>query len=194
MTEPRSIALFGGTFDPPHAGHLWLAENARSALGIDQVRFLPCRISPHKTDTRPTPGPLRGEMLRVATAGRPWAVVDERELGRAGPSYSVDTAEELASEFPRSRLFWILGGDQWQALPLWKNSRRLADCVEFIVLPREGHVPEPREGHRLHVLQGRHPASATAIRQALGQGADFPAEWLPPGLAGWIESHGLYRA
>ena len=193
MTEPLSIALFGGTFDPPHAGHLWLAENARSSLGLDEIRFLPCRISPHKTGTRPTPGPLRAEMLRLATTGLPWAVVDERELARAGPSYSVDTAEELAAEFPRARLCWILGGDQWQALPMWKDSKRLADCVEFIVLPREGHMPEPREGHRLHVLRGRHPASATAIRQALRHGTDFPVEWLPAGLAAWISRSGLYR-
>ena len=97
MPAPRKIALFGGTFDPVHLGHIRIAQQAKDALGLDEVRFLPCRISPHKTDSRPASGADRCEMLRLATAGLPWAVVDDFELHQAGPSYSFETAEAMAA-------------------------------------------------------------------------------------------------
>lgn len=190
MPAPRKIGIFGGTFDPVHLGHLHLATVAKEALDLDEVRFLPCHISPHKTDTAPASGEHRCEMLRLATAGIPWAVVDDRELRQEGPSYSYQTAETLAAEFPGSRLFWIMGGDQWDALPKWKHPERLAACVEFIVLAR-GKIPQPREGYRLHAVDGQHPASSTAIRLALSTGQ--PHEWLHPDVASWIPGQRIYQ-
>src|SRR5690606_18403230 len=115
-------------------GHLHLASVAREGLMLDEVRFLPCRISPHKTGRPPTPAADRVEMLHRATDPLPWAVVDEMELRREGPSFSYETAEEMQRRFPDARLFWIMGTDQWTALPRWKNPGRLAARVEFIVL------------------------------------------------------------
>lgn len=189
MAAARKIGIFGGTFDPVHLGHVHLATVAKEALDLDEVRFMPCHISPHKTAT-PTSGEHRCEMLRLAMAGIPWAVVDDRELHQEGPSYSYETAEGLAAEFPEARLFWIMGGDQWDALPRWKHPERLAACVEFIVLAR-GNTPVPREGYRMHAVDGQHPASSTAIRLALSAGQ--PHEWLHPDVASWIPGKGIYQ-
>ena len=191
MSAHRKIALFGGTFDPVHLGHLHLAETARYKLGIDEVRFLPCRISPHKQETTPASTADRLEMLRLATADLPWAVVDEFELHRDGPSYSWQTAEEMASRFPDARLFWIMGGDQWAALPQWSHPERLAARVEFIVFTRGGAL-EPRDGFTLHALECDHPASATAIREAFAQGEHHHI-WLSRSVSQWIRDHRLYQ-
>ena len=192
MTSPRKIALFGGTFDPVHLGHIHLAELAKNSLELDEVRFLPCRISPHKTDRHPASGEDRAEMLRLATAGLPWAVVDEYELHQPGPSFSFQTAEAMAERFPGARLFWIMGGDQWEALPQWKRPEHLAKCVEFIVFSR-GEPLQAREGYRWHFIQGGHPASATGIRHALSSGINSH-EWLHPDVSRWIADRQLYRA
>ena len=190
MSEPRKIALFGGTFDPVHLGHVYLAGLAQQALGLDEVRFVPCRISPHKPGQEPTPPEDRLEMLQRATAELPWAVVDDCELWRDEPSYSYATAEAMHVRFPAARLFWILGGDQWTALPQWRQPERLAACVEFIVFSR-GDPPQPREGYVMHALAGTHPAAATAIRAAVALG-QTTHPWLAPAVAEWIVRRGLY--
>ncbi len=190
MGDSRKIALFGGTFDPVHLGHVHLADLARKALGLDEVRFLPCRISPHKTGCVPTPVDARLEMLRLATSGLDWAVVDDFDARREGASFSYQTAEAMVVRFPGARLFWIMGGDQWEALPAWAEVARLAAAVEFIVFAR-GKAPVPREGFRLHGVGGGHPASASAIRKAIAAGeADHP--WLLPSVARWIRENRLY--
>ena len=191
MTTPRKIALFGGTFDPVHLGHIHLAELAKNTLDLDEVRFLPCRISPHKTGTQPTSGENRCEMLRLATADLPWAVVDDFELHQSGPNFSYLTAESMAARFPHSRLYWIMGGDQWDTLPSWRNPERLAALVEFIVLARGG-IPTPYDGYRLHIVQGQHQASATKIREAIESG-ESGSPWLDSRVAEWIARHQLYQ-
>jgi nicotinate-nucleotide adenylyltransferase len=191
MATPRKIALFGGTFDPVHLGHIHLAILAKNALSLDQVRFLPCRVSPHKTGSHPTSGEHRLEMLKLATAHLRWAFVDDYELKSEQPSFSYQTAQVMAKRFPNDRLFWIMGGDQWDALPRWAHPEILAKTVEFIVLAR-GEKPVPREGYRLHIVPGTHPGSATAIREATLAGSTAPL-WLDPAVADWIRKHRLYQ-
>jgi nicotinate-nucleotide adenylyltransferase len=184
VTEPRKTGLFGGTFDPVHLGHIHLADLARRTLGLDLVRFIPCQISPHKTGTRPAHAGHRLEMLRLATANLPWAIVDDIELTSEGPNYSYLTAEKIHERFPEDRLFWIMGGDQWAALPRWKHPEKLAALVEFVVLARNDS-PAPREGLRMHLIVGEHPASSTAIR-------DGSREHLHPDVAGFLNDQQLY--
>lgn len=192
MSHIEKIALFGGTFDPVHAGHVHMANIARQALGLDEVRFLPCQISPHKTGCAPAPAAARLEMLRLATADLPWAVVDDFEVRREGPSFSYQTAEVMAARFPEAKLFWLMGGDQWDALPHWRHPERLAVLVEFIVITRGQPLPR-RDGYVLHMIKDGHPASATAIREAISRGASTH-QWLAPAVAKWIAGHGLYHA
>ncbi|MEM1085426.1 MAG: nicotinate (nicotinamide) nucleotide adenylyltransferase [Verrucomicrobiota bacterium] len=190
MATTRRIALFGGTFDPVHLGHLRIAELAKNGLHLDQVRFLPCRISPHKTDRPPTSADHRLEMLRLALAETPWAVADDYELRIPPPSYSYLTAEAMRQRHPEARLFWLMGLDQWEALPGWREPERLAAVVEFIVFDRDGR-PNPRPGMTLHHLQGNHPASASEIRESCRDG-QLRTDWLPSPLATYIEQQGLY--
>jgi len=192
MSKPRRIALFGGTFDPIHLGHLEIARRAKELLDLDEVRFLPCHTSPHKRGVASAPAADRLEMVRVAIQGLPWAVVDDFDLSRPPPSYSYETAEEMTRRFPESRLFWIMGADQWRALPQWKKPERLAELVEFIVFARDGQ-PEPHADWTMHFLTGTHPASATAIRQALADGLKG-LPWLAPEVEHLIRLRRLYAA
>lgn len=191
MTPPRRIGLFGGTFDPVHLGHLEIARRSVEALDLDEVRFLPCRISPHKTSTPPASGEDRVAMLELAVRELPWAVVDDFELRSPPPSYSYLTAGEMRRRFPRARLFWILGRDQWEALPSWREPARLASLVEFIVFARDG-APVPRPGWDMHPLDAAQPASATAIRESVRQGTPR-SDWLPPQVEDYIRGHRLYQ-
>lgn len=190
MNPIRRIALFGGSFDPVHLGHLEIARRAIDALSLDQVRFLPCRQSPHKAASPRAADHHRLAMLRLATSDLPGVVVDDLELQAPPPSYSIDTAREIRRIFPAARLFWIVGRDQWDALPRWHQAENLAGMLEFIVFSREG-TPAPRPGWVLHPVAGTHPASSTAIRQALANGRP-PPPWLPPPVLDYIGMHGLY--
>ncbi|MFD0894680.1 nicotinate (nicotinamide) nucleotide adenylyltransferase [Luteolibacter ambystomatis] len=192
MSEPRRIALFGGTFDPVHLGHIHLAERAREAAGLDEVRFLPCRISPHKTGSEAAPGRDRLEMLRLATRELPWAAVDEYELNGPEPSFSYLTAEAMAAREPEACWFWLMGGDQWEALPRWRHPERLAAVVTFLVLARGTDIPRGRPGFRMKVVTGDHPASSTLIRHS-AEGGKLREEWLQPAVADYISKHDLYR-
>lgn len=187
----RRIALFGGSFDPVHLGHLEIARRAKESVGLDEVRFLPCRLSPHKLDHPPGPARHRVAMLGIALAGHSWAVIDEFELRAEGPSYSHRTVAHFRAAFPEAQLCWIVGADQWRALPTWKNPEYLAEHLEFLVFAR-GETPEPRPGWRMRVITGEHPASSSAIREALARGED-PDDLLPDGVPDYIRHHGLYR-
>lgn len=192
----QRIGLFGGTFDPVHLGHVAIASSAREAAGLDRVLMIPCRISPHKTNgPPPASGEDRLQMLRLAFMDHPWADMDDCELRRDGPSYSWETATSYQTSHPECRLFWIMGEDQWTALPKWRHPERLADLVEFLVFTRGARAPEPRSGYRARFLPSVHPASATKIRQDLSSGThEAPSKWLCPEVLQWIVSQGLYHA
>jgi nicotinate-nucleotide adenylyltransferase len=191
MVATRKIGLFGGTFDPIHLGHIHLATLAKEALRLDEIRFIPCQISPHKPMTRPASAEDRCKMLSLATSGLQWAIVDPYEISQNGPSYSYQTAQVLTKRFPDAQLYWIMGSDQWQALPRWKNPEILAELCEFIVLNR-GTAPQARDGYRMSQLTAEHPAAASIIRQAISDNLPLPA-WIHPDVAAWIEQHQLYR-
>lgn len=189
MSKHTKICLFGGTFDPIHLGHMHIAQAAVNHLDLDKVIFLPCKQSPHKSDHAQASEKDRLEMCRIATAGIEWADVDDHDLVTNPPCYSWKTAESIAKSFPDAELFWLMGTDQWQALPRWNRPEHLATLVKFIVYTR-GETPDPHKGYELHCISGNHPASATEIRASIPE--DILTEWLHPQVAQYIKKHALY--
>lgn len=192
MAPAPRIALFGGSFDPIHLGHLEIARRAQHALDLDEVRFLPCRRSPHKPGAPLASDADRARMIELAIAAEPWARLDRRELDAPPPSYSDLTVRAMRATFPAARLFWIVGHDQWQALPRWRNPDYLARELEFIVFSRDG-TPGPRAGWTMHPVDGTHPASSSEIRRRLAAGLEV-SDWLPPAVLGYLLAHRLYPA
>lgn len=171
----KRIGLFGGSFDPVHEGHIHLATLAKEAAALDEVWFLPCQVSPHKTDRPPSAGEVRVHWLEIALAGTSWAKIDLTEIQIEGPSFSYRTLETLLEKHPDNEWFWIMGGDQWRALPTWRHPEIISKHATFIVLARDGEELLSREGYRMIVVEGEHPASATEIRKALAAGeAEIP--------------------
>jgi nicotinate-nucleotide adenylyltransferase len=190
----KRVALFGGTFDPVHRAHVFIAERAVAQCELDEVVFLPCGQSPHKLDQVASAPEHRLAMLRLATEGLPWARVSDWELQREGPSYSWQTVHHWRGEElgPEDALFWILGADQWQALEQWARVAWLAEQVTFIVFPRSGVEPEPRDSIRARFLADAMEVSSTEIRTRCGRGESINAE-VGAAVAAYVEREGLYR-
>ena len=151
------IGLLGGTFNPPHCGHLKLAEIALEALALDQVRFIPTATPPHKPLPAGDPdGAARLDLLAeaLACAGLPF-LVEPMEVRRGGTSYTVDTLEALAGQEPGGWI-WIMGGDQLPGFPAWRRPERILELASLAVAPRPGcPVPDPLP----EILAGRARAS-----------------------------------
>lgn len=194
---PPTIGIFGGTFDPPHLGHLAVADAAHAALGLDSLLVIPAAHAPLRDDPPRASDPDRLAMVSLAFADRPWARVDAREMRRGGTSWSIDTARELAAEHAGVRLIWILGSDQLLRLDRWKDVAELCRLVEFAVLARDGLGAEPPASLRglarvIPLRQPESPWSSTLIREALRSPARS-RNGLPPAVAALIEERGLYR-
>lgn len=133
----KPIGVFGGTFDPIHYGHLRTAFEMLQALNFGEVRFIPCGDPPHRGDTFAAAAE-RLEMVRVATAGLSGFIVDDREIRRDGPSYSVDTLTTLREEFPDRSLGLIVGMDAFLGLPRWHRWTEILGLAHIIVAHRPG--------------------------------------------------------
>jgi nicotinate-nucleotide adenylyltransferase len=161
------IGIFGGTFDPVHVGHLRTAWELRLRLGLDRVHYVPAAVPPH----RPQPAAsaaTRVAMLEAALAGDEFACVDRRELKRAGPSYSVDTAAELRTEFPEHALCLLLGMDAFLGLTEWRDWERLLGLVNIVVARRPG-ASLPASGSLGSLLAARRIDAATSAWVSAGQ-------------------------
>lgn len=136
------LGLYGGTFDPVHLGHLLLAEQCREQCALDEVWLIPAHQSPHKVGQTLTPGKARLEMLQLATAGLGRFVVSDLELRRGGPSYTVETLQQLHDDDPRRELFFLIGADSLRDLPTWREPRRIAELATLVAVNR-GDRPLP---------------------------------------------------
>ena len=184
------IGLFGGTFDPVHSGHLEMARIARITCHLDRIVFIPCQQSPFKSRATVASGKDRSEMLRLALRDKGfhhWAEVSELELERPGPSYSWETVQAMALEYPGARLFWIMGGDQWLSLGNWARADYLADHLEFIVFARDNVPLVAHYRFRGQLIPFDRPESATLIRQG-----KWDQDWLTPATVQYIQEHRLY--
>lgn len=138
------LAIFGGTFDPVHYGHLRCAEETRSKLGLETVYLLPSGTPPHRNEPQAST-PQRMEMLRLALGEFPALGIDDRETRRSGPSYMVDTLMELKAEHPERPILLLLGQDVANDLHTWHEWERLFDFTHIVVLTRPGSTAEYRQ-------------------------------------------------
>ena len=138
------IAVFGGTFNPVHYGHLRLAEEAREICGLDRVVFMPTFITPHKLTESLTPARFRFELVKAAIEDNPGFSISDLEIRREGRSFTVDTVRELLKE-PDTEVFLILGSDSFNDIASWYEYEDLLSLASFIVAPRPNHPPKPLE-------------------------------------------------
>ena len=190
------IGVFGGTFDPPHVGHLLLAADASDALRLDRLIFVPAGSQPFKVDTPPlASGPDRLEMLRLAVSGDSKYAVDAAEINREGLSYTVDTLEHLAGQYAGSDLFFLLGQDAFAGFQQWRKPERILELSTLALMMRSGaaEVEELRKAKRLVVLSTRRvDVSSTEIRDRLRKKKSIRG-FVPESVERFIEARGLYR-
>lgn len=132
------IGVFGGSFDPVHMGHLIAAQEAATRLGLDQVRLVPAGRQPFKRDAHAAPAADRLAMLRLAVEGDARLAVDDREIRRPGPSYTVDTLRELRAAHPDAELCLLVGADAAEDLPTWHDAATIPSLARVVVLTRPG--------------------------------------------------------
>ena len=214
----QRIGVLGGTFDPPHLGHLRAAETARAALGLASVRFVPAGQPWLKAGRRITPAAHRLRMVELAIAGSPHFALCDWEVRRAGPSYTVDTLERLRRELPAAaELYFIVGSDVLPDFHRWRRPERVLELCRLAVVGRPGgqNGDDGYDGadddDGIRALAARFPqavaagavvrtpgsaveCSASELRAALAEGRQRSVGCrLPAAVAAYIAEHGLYR-
>lgn len=199
--RPHKVGLFGGAFDPPHRTHVALAQAAIVQLGLDILHVVPTGHAWHKQ--RPlTAAEHRLAMCQLAFADIYRAVVDDRETRRSGPTYTIDTLQELQQQYPGAQLFLIMGEDQAQALARWHRAEDLGRAAIICVASRAGAEPVASPADVSHPLHGSphqrlqlppSPLNATEIRALLARGQSV-APLVFESVARYIDQHHLYQA
>ena len=197
------VALFGGSFDPPHHGHIAIARAAANAFALDRVLFAPVGHQPLKTDATPAPFADRLAMVELACKADPRffpVEVDAPKPDRA-PNYTVNALAVLSESMPEAQLFNLVGADSFLNLRLWHDPERLLELAEWIVVSRPGFSLADlsaleltaRQRKRVHLLQTVHEdVAATDLRQRLERG-DPCSDVLEPAVAAYIKANRLYR-
>ena len=204
MAEQR-IGLLGGTFDPIHFGHLLLAVHSYEKLRLDRVIFIPARLPPHKAQPA-VEAVHRLEMVRLAVAEDQRFLVCDCELGRAEPSYTIETVGQMRTSLgPQTHLFWLIGSDMVADLPSWQNIAELVELIEIIVVSRAGFagpdylaLKSALTVEQIERLRGQRidipliDISSTQIRKRIG--AEQSVRYLLPRVVEeYIARHKLYR-
>ena len=130
------IGIFGGTFDPVHLGHLILAETVAESCQLDEVRFVPAKLPPHKLQRQLTPPRMRIDMLEFAIAGNHRFRIDECETHRSGPSYTVDTLRNVRAELPYAQLYLMIGADSLTDFPTWRHPHEILELARIAAVNR----------------------------------------------------------
>ena len=184
----KKIAIYGGTFDPVHHAHLILARQAIETLGLHKVILVPAAISPLKKAAPVASGEVRLAMLQAAIKGEPEFEVNECELLRPPPSYTIDTVEEICRRESDATIYCLIGEDNVEQLPRWHRFAELEKMVRFVVLDRSGKQPS----HAYQLIHRRIDISATEIRERVAQNESI--RYLVPDLVEEIiQREKLYR-
>ncbi|WP_181350593.1 nicotinate-nucleotide adenylyltransferase [Thalassobacillus sp. CUG 92003] len=185
----KRIGILGGTFDPPHMGHLIIAEEVRCAIDLDEIWFIPSHTPPHKQASTVS-GADRLEMTKRAVEGNPHFRVSDIELRREGTSYTFDTIKALKQNETDAMFYFIIGGDMVEDLPNWYGIHELLELVQFVGVKRLGH----ELSSELPVKKVNIPfvdISSTDIRKRAISGQTF-RYFVPDSVAHYIKEHGVY--
>jgi nicotinate-nucleotide adenylyltransferase len=189
------IGIFGGTFDPPHLGHLIVAEHVRVEFGLDQIRFTPAWVPPHKQGVVLSGAEHRLAMLHLALEGNPGFLLDEREVKRQGISYTVDTLRALKEEDSRSELFLLIGADNLEEFHKWREPDQIVRLAKLLVMRRPGYKAEGADvfpkGSYLESNAPLLSISSTTIRNRTGIGRSI-RYLVPPAVEEYIHAKKLY--
>lgn len=202
----RRLGLYGGSFDPPHLGHLHVARAAHEELALERVVLIPAAAPPHKRGRVLADGQDRLEMTRRLAAAEPWLEVDSRELDRGGTSFTYDTLKQLRAEFPAEtfELYFLIGSDSLLDLPGWHRASELVDLATFVTVPRDRdalaaaqqllrqRLPAHAEALLANVLAvDPLPISSSQVRARCRAGLPI-VELVPRAVAEWIAQRELY--
>jgi len=192
------LALYGGTFDPIHLGHLILAEYVRTELALAKVLFIPAPQPPHKAVANLTPVEHRLRMVELALEGNPHFEISTVELDRGGPAFTVDTVRHfrMLEGLRRDELFLLIGADSLIDLPQWRQPEEILQLATVVVFPRpECHLDEAEPRFREQCLLVNTPLigiSSTEIRNRVRWGLSI-RYLVPRQVEKYIQGHGLYR-
>jgi nicotinate-nucleotide adenylyltransferase len=187
------LGIFGGTFDPPHLGHLVAASEVAAALTLDRVVWVPAAVHPFKRGRVAAPPAVRLEMVRAAIAGDPRFTADGVELERSGPSYTVDTLRALQARHPGAELFFVTGAENLRELHLWHQPDEVVRLARLVGVWRGGEgVPADARYPAQAVRVTRIDLSSTEVRRRVGAGEAI-RYLVPDAVAALIARHGLYR-
>lgn len=188
----QRVGIYGGSFDPVHCGHMILALDAVEQLRLARLHLVPAAANPFKRDATMTDGAHRIAMLRLAAAGSPRLLVDDRELRRGGVSYAVDTARELRADYPQAELILLIGEDNATGLESWHRFDELRGLVRFAAFPR-ADAPGPPDTGGVELVGRQVDISSTEIRARVRERRSV-RYLLPEAVHDYIESHRLYLA
>ncbi len=185
----KRVGLIGGAFDPPHNGHLEIANVVQAALQLDEIRFMPTNIPPHKAGSSAA-AKDRVAMLRLAIKDEERFSIEENELHRDGPSYTIDTIQALKDIESETQFYFIIGGDMIDYLPKWKRIDELVQLVHFVGVKRptyNGVTSYPIQMVEMDEVD----VSSSEIRKRLTLGQSV-ADLLPKEVLNYIHKHSLY--
>lgn len=191
-----NIGIYGGSFNPPHLGHLIVLEGVQDQLHFDRVLFIPAANPPHKSDPSLAPPSDRLEMTRLAIEGNAVFQASDIEIKRDGRSYSIDTLDSLAAEHPGDKFSLIIGADNFLEFETWKSAQEILTKAEVVVMNRQGFSAQPGKNEFVRLVRFvRVPnigISSTDIRRRVKLGRSI-RYLVPPSVENYIRRKGLYR-
>lgn len=186
------IGLLGGTFDPIHKGHLYLAKKVSSKLSLEKIIFIPTYLPPHKTDVKITPARHRYNMVRLAIAGNKRFEASNIEIKRKGRSYSVETLRQVRRRYGNSaEIFFITGSDSMQELDKWKDLRGILRLCSFVVVKRPGFAIKNISTSFIILNIDAKDISATDIRNRRERGQSI-SKMVPKKIVDYVKKNKLY--
>ena len=183
----KKIAIYGGTFDPIHHGHLIVAREALERLGAEQVIFIPARVSPLRKTAPVARDEIRLLMIKAAIESEPGFAVDDCELLRPPPSYTIDTIEQIRQRNSEATIYCLIGEDNVDKLTKWRRFADLEKMVHLVVLDRSGQQPH----HAYPIIRRKIDISATEIRKRVATGRSI-RYFVPPAVEEIIRREKLY--